>query len=81
VQDIFKALGAIKHVRVLRDKGLNAGAAYVMYEQRSAAQHALHAINGQEICGKARAGYPMPDLAACASLRSRAALSNFVVNP
>ena len=53
-QDIFKALGPVRHVRLVRDKGLNSGAAYVTYEEQSAATQAVSAINGQEICGKAR---------------------------
>ena len=52
-QDIFKALGPVKNVRLVRDKGLNVGAAYVTYEEPSAATQAVSAINGQEICGKA----------------------------
>ena len=53
-QDIFKALGPVKSVRLVRDKGLNVGAAYVTYEEQSAATQAVSAIDGQEICGKAR---------------------------
>ena len=58
-QDIFREFGPVSNVRLLRDKGLNAGAAYVTYKDRAGAQQALQASNGQEICGKARRAVPV----------------------
>jgi hypothetical protein len=66
-QDIFREFGQVSNVRLLRDKGLNAGAAYVTYKDRASAQQALQASNGQEICGKARHAVPVR---LCAPLRA-----------
>ncbi len=65
-QDIFREFGQVSNVRLLRDKGLNAGAAYVTYKDRAGALQALQASNGQEICGKARHTVPVR---LCAPLR------------
>jgi len=65
-QDIFREFGAVSNVRLLRNKGLNAGATYVTYKDRAGAQQALQASNGQEICGKARRAVPVRR---CAPLR------------
>ena len=65
LQDIFKALGPVKNVRLVRDKGLNVGAAYVTYEEQSAAVQAFSAMDGEEICGKARAAHQKKHLHGC----------------